>query len=196
MGKGGQKSQEQGRKISLEELAAHRTPTDAWLSYQGKVYDVSNWETHPGGSVIFTHAGDDCTDIFAAFHPVSAHKSLQKFEIGSLDESVIPQGLYANKRVPQEQKEFEQAYRTLRSKLVAMGMFNSSPAYYVYKFTSTVMLLVVSVLCATQSEAFGKPHIHIYTHTCTHIPIPILIQCPLNPLNPYIEPTLNTYNAY
>mmetsp|Transcript_9633 Transcript_9633/g.21365 ORF Transcript_9633/g.21365 Transcript_9633/m.21365 type:complete len:463 (+) Transcript_9633:61-1449(+) len=155
MGKGGQKSQEQGRKISLEELAAHRTPTDAWLSYQGKVYDVSNWETHPGGSVIFTHAGDDCTDIFAAFHPVSAHKSLQKFEIGSLDESVIPQGLYANKRVPQEQKEFEQAYRTLRSKLVAMGMFNSSPAYYVYKFTSTVMLLVVSVLCATQSEAFA-----------------------------------------
>ena len=34
-----------------------------------QVYDVSDWHEHPGGNVIFTHAGDDCTDIFAAFHP-------------------------------------------------------------------------------------------------------------------------------
>ena len=30
----------------------------AGLAYKGKVYDVSNWVDHPGGSVIFTHAGD------------------------------------------------------------------------------------------------------------------------------------------
>ena len=40
--------QQQARKITLEELAKHRTPNDAWLSYRGKVYDVSNWEDHPG----------------------------------------------------------------------------------------------------------------------------------------------------
>ncbi|KAJ1428902.1 fatty acid desaturase [Ochromonadaceae sp. CCMP2298] len=155
MGKGGESAVPKGRAITLEELAAHRTPEDAWLSYQGKVYDVSNWEDHPGGSVIFTHAGDDCTDIFAAFHPVSAHKSLEKFEIGSLDESIIPSGLYTNKRAPQEQKDFEKAYRTLRSKLVAMGMFNANPVYYVYKFVSTVALLVVSVYLATQFQSFA-----------------------------------------
>lgn len=36
------------RKITLEELAKHRIPGDAWLSYRGKVYDVSKWDDHPG----------------------------------------------------------------------------------------------------------------------------------------------------
>ena len=36
------------RKITLEELSKHRTPEDAWVTYRGKVYDVSNWEDHPG----------------------------------------------------------------------------------------------------------------------------------------------------
>jgi cytochrome b involved in lipid metabolism len=56
MGKGGENSVQANeassankvKKISLEELARHRTPNDAWVSYKGKVYDVSNWETHPG----------------------------------------------------------------------------------------------------------------------------------------------------
>ena len=64
------------RKISLEELSSHNTPVDAWMSYKGRVYDVSNWGSHPGGKVIFTHAGHDFTDIFAAFHSASAIKNL------------------------------------------------------------------------------------------------------------------------
>ena len=62
------------------------------MSFEGKVYDVSNWEEHPGGSAIFTHAGEDFTDIFAAFHPPSARNLLDKYQIGVLDESVLPQG--------------------------------------------------------------------------------------------------------
>jgi len=72
MGKGGDKVQ--SNKISLEELSKHRTPQDgtyihkscsfyisliysillfinnliAWVSYRNKVYDVSNWNDHPG----------------------------------------------------------------------------------------------------------------------------------------------------
>ncbi len=38
--------------------------------------------------MILTHAGDDCTDIFAAFHPIGAMKELQKFEIGIFDDTV------------------------------------------------------------------------------------------------------------
>ena len=82
MGKGGEKPEStKGRKITLEELSAHRTPEDgkseigaacplcanviailmhiiylsppiAWLSYQGKVYDVSNWADHPGNATV------------------------------------------------------------------------------------------------------------------------------------------------
>ena len=51
------------KKITLEELSEHRTQDNAWISYRGKVYDVSGYNDHPGGSVIFTHAGDDATDI-------------------------------------------------------------------------------------------------------------------------------------
>jgi len=105
--------------------------------------------------VIFTHAGDDMTDIFAAFHPPSALTELQKYEIGDLDESVIPGGLYANKRVPKEQKEFEAAYRDLRAKLISMGMFKASFLYYVYKVMSNLALLATSVYCATMSKSFG-----------------------------------------
>lgn len=156
MGKGGQQNVTKAaatRKISLEELSQHRTPGDAWLAYKGKVFDVSGWEDHPGGSVIFTHAGDDCTDIFAAFHPVSALESLKTFEIGVLDESIIPSGLYANKLKPEKQKEFERSYRTLRSKLVAMGMFNASPLYYTYKVLSNLALLAIAIYLAVSTDS-------------------------------------------
>mmetsp|Transcript_7129 Transcript_7129/g.15596 ORF Transcript_7129/g.15596 Transcript_7129/m.15596 type:complete len:464 (-) Transcript_7129:101-1492(-) len=154
MGKGGEKLEvKKGRKISLEELSAHRTPNDAWLAYQGKVYDVSGWEDHPGGSVIFTHAGDDCTDIFAAFHPISAVKDMERFEIGEVDETIIPTALFANKLKPEKQKEFEKAYRTLRAKLFAAGLFNASPAYYVYKVSSNLLLLAASIFCAVVSDS-------------------------------------------
>ena len=115
----------------------------AWLAYKGKVYDVSGWEDHPGGSVIFTHAGDDCTDVFGAFHPASALKDLSRFEIGVLDES----------RIPQKQKDFERAYRELRAKLIAMGLFNASPLYYVYKVLTNLAILATSVFLAVSFDS-------------------------------------------
>lgn len=73
MGKGGEAAQTEksARQITIEELTQHRTPNDgkflqfefffladfyhkllhsyiAWLAYKGRVYDVSNWEDHPG----------------------------------------------------------------------------------------------------------------------------------------------------
>lgn len=78
-------------------------------------FDVSQ---HPGGHVIFTHAGDDFTDIFAAFHPASAYAALDPFLIGYLESSCVM-------KKPKAQQEFEAAYRELRSKLVMMGMFKA-----------------------------------------------------------------------
>ena len=50
MGGGAENAQKasQIKKITLEELSKHRVPTDCWMSYRGKVYNVSNWEDHPG----------------------------------------------------------------------------------------------------------------------------------------------------
>lgn len=153
MGKGGESSRAEkaSRKISVEELSKHRTMDDAWMSYKGKVYDVSRWYDHPGGSVIFTHAGDDCTDIFAAFHPPSAFTDLAKFEIGVLDESIVTN---ANKLKPEKQKQFEQAYRDLRTKMIQMGLFNASPLYYTYKITSNLLLLAASIYLVVNFESF------------------------------------------
>lgn len=50
-----------------------------------QVYDVSKFaEQHPGGEVIYTHAGRDGTDIFTTFHASTTWKTLQDFYIGDL----------------------------------------------------------------------------------------------------------------
>lgn len=96
--------------------------------------------------MIFTHAGDDCTDIFTAFHPATALKDLQSFEIGTLDETIEVK--------TQKQKDFEKSYRELRAKILSMGLFNASYTYYVYKVLSNLSLLAVSIICATQFKSF------------------------------------------
>lgn len=158
MGKGGEASQASEkplRKITIEELTKHRFPNDAWLAYKGRVYDVSNWEDHPGGSVIFTHAGDDCTDIFAAFHPLTAVKDMQKYEIGVLEEKIVDNIEKTTTLIKtQKQKDFEKAYRELRNKLITMGMFNASYSYYAFKVTSNLAILALSVFLATQFKSF------------------------------------------
>jgi cytochrome b involved in lipid metabolism len=47
-----------------------------------QVYDVSKWSGHPGGRVIFTHAGQDATGAFVGFHSGAAHAALEDFYIG------------------------------------------------------------------------------------------------------------------
>ena len=76
MGKGGQRppAAKDGMVASehaWKEITQHRTPDDAWLMINNKVYDVSGWHDHPGGDVLFTSAGDDATDTFALFHASS-----------------------------------------------------------------------------------------------------------------------------
>ncbi|KAG5175371.1 delta-6 fatty acid desaturase [Tribonema minus] len=137
-----------GRPITMEEVRQHTTPEDAWMVYQNKVYDVSGWHDHPGGHVIFTHAGDDATDIFAAFHPPSAYKTMEPYCIGDLDKASV-------ERKPAAQRDFERAYRDLRGKLVVAGMFNSSKAYYVWKCSSNLAIWAAGCLCVILSDSFA-----------------------------------------
>eukprot|EP00529_Nitzschia_sp_RCC80_P022284 CAMPEP_0113457090 /NCGR_PEP_ID=MMETSP0014_2-20120614/9226_1 /TAXON_ID=2857 /ORGANISM="Nitzschia sp." /LENGTH=481 /DNA_ID=CAMNT_0000348569 /DNA_START=149 /DNA_END=1594 /DNA_ORIENTATION=- /assembly_acc=CAM_ASM_000159 len=114
------------KKFTWAEVQKHNTPSDAWIVYHNKVYDVSDWHEHPGGAVVFTHAGDDATDIFAAFHAPGSQQMMKKFLIGDLIiESV--------EHKDDHQRDFEKAYRDLRAKLVMMGMFKSNIWFYVYK---------------------------------------------------------------
>lgn len=131
--------------ISVEEVSKHRTPDDAWVICKNKVYDISDWKNHPGGSVVFTHAGDDMTDAFAAFHPESAQTWLDKFYIGEVDQASVTK--------PKKQLDFEQAYRDLRTKLIEAGMFEASLAYYAFKIAFNVGMWALAVACVRMSNS-------------------------------------------
>lgn len=155
MGKGGDaKIGAKGKEVAKytwSEVKKHSHPADAWMVHKDKVYDVSDWHEHPGGGVIFTHAGDDMTDIFAAFHAAGSHNMLRKFFIGDL----IPESVEGK---DQHQRDFEQAYRDLRSKLVMMGMFKSSWGFYVYKQLTNITMWASAMAMMYCSE---KTWVHI-----------------------------------
>ena len=73
--------------FSRLEVAKHNTTEDCWIIIQTKVYDVTKYLTrHPGGDILFQHAGTDCTTHFVqAAHSTNAIKILNKFEIGKLN---------------------------------------------------------------------------------------------------------------
>lgn len=148
MGKGGDKSAvapAAPTKVSWTDVQKHRTPEDAWVVHNNKVYDVSNWHEHPGGAVIFTHAGDDITDIFAAFHAAGSHNMIKSFYIGDLDMATLPKD--------KKQLAFEKGYRELRSQLVMMGMFKSNGWFYLYKCISTQALWAAALAMVYFSES-------------------------------------------
>jgi len=54
---------------TFEEVQKHNTKTSAWLVIDNGVYDVTKFaKYHPGGSILFTRAGNDATDAYHAFH--------------------------------------------------------------------------------------------------------------------------------
>lgn len=155
------------RVISWQEVAKHRTTQDCWMVYREKVYDVSNWHDHPGGDVIFTHGGDDFTDIFAAFHGNGAAKSLVRFQIGKVEKNASRDG--GDK--PAKQVAFEAGYRKLRAELIRDGMFNASLGYYAMKQLTQLALLGVVVGCVTLSDStavhlFGATLLGLFFQQC------------------------------
>jgi cytochrome b involved in lipid metabolism len=84
------------RKISLAELATHKSQFDAWTAYKGKVYNITQYIAyHPGGAkTLMSGAGMDCTAQFNKFHAwVNAESMLSKCLIGVLmsEEAPIPE---------------------------------------------------------------------------------------------------------
>ena len=75
-------------KITMEEVAAHNTPSDCWSAINGKVYNLTEWiDRHPGGAVIITSlCGQDGTARFMAQHQGKAgpETQLAQLQIGTL----------------------------------------------------------------------------------------------------------------
>ncbi|TQN70641.1 Cytochrome b5, partial [Colletotrichum shisoi] len=82
-------------QFSQGELARHHDVGDLWVSIRGKVYNLSGYvDDHPGGvEVLKDVAGSDGTESFEYVgHSEDAYKTLQRFQIGVLEDHTINEG--------------------------------------------------------------------------------------------------------
>lgn len=66
--------------FSRSDVRKHCRREDCWIIIEGVVYDVTEYlSRHPGGSsILLSHAGRDCTDIFNTIHPWVNYKVILK----------------------------------------------------------------------------------------------------------------------
>jgi len=74
-------------KITVSELAQHKSLNDCWTAINGRVYNITSYiPYHPGGAPqLMKGAGVDSTELFKKFHPwVNLDSMLAKFIVGTL----------------------------------------------------------------------------------------------------------------
>ncbi|POW18819.1 hypothetical protein PSHT_05408 [Puccinia striiformis] len=86
-----EKQRSQPLRIFLaEDLTKHNSSNDCWVSYQGKVYNISSFlPDHPGGDgLLLQYAGKDIEEAMENpdehIHSSSAYEMLREFQIGIL----------------------------------------------------------------------------------------------------------------
>uniref|UniRef100_A0A0G4G3E6 Cytochrome b5 heme-binding domain-containing protein n=1 Tax=Chromera velia CCMP2878 TaxID=1169474 RepID=A0A0G4G3E6_9ALVE len=90
-------------KIPWEEVRKHNKGEDAWVVYEGKVYDVTQYlDFHPGGrKILLATAGKDCTDLFRKYHAwINGHSILGGVYLGKVDGSQKSGGSMGNSLKP------------------------------------------------------------------------------------------------
>ncbi|KAK8969837.1 Delta(8)-fatty-acid desaturase [Platanthera guangdongensis] len=135
---------DQRRYISSEELAKHSSPSDLWISIQGKVYNVTDWvKHHPGGDIpLFDFAGQDATDAFLAFHPASAWKKLDAFFAGYY---------LSDHRVSEVSKD----YRRLVSDFTKLGLYEDKGHCALFTILSMFALFPIAVYFTTTASSWA-----------------------------------------
>ncbi|KAF2670953.1 delta-5 fatty acid desaturase [Microthyrium microscopicum] len=86
-------SQKSIRTITIEEVEAANTERKPWVAIRGKVYDLTNLlDKHPGGQeMLLLAAGRDATAMYESMHTDKNTKVLNKYVIGNLKKSNMPQ---------------------------------------------------------------------------------------------------------
>eukprot|EP00850_Spirogloea_muscicola_P022109 SM000277S10344 [mRNA] locus=s277:76424:78965:- [translate_table: standard] len=119
-------------KYTMEEVSQHNSPEDCWIVVKDRVLNVSGFgEMHPGGDVLYTHAGKLATDVFAVFHTSSTWLLLRQFCIGEL---------VNDEPTPDLIKDF----RALRETLQKAQLFESSKLFYALTSLSNLAMLAAS----------------------------------------------------
>ncbi|KAA8494431.1 Acyl-lipid (9-3)-desaturase [Porphyridium purpureum] len=136
------------RVVTRKELAGHASRESVWIAVNGRVYDVTGFENvHPGGEIILTAAGQDATDVFAAFHTPATWKMMPQFLVGNLEEDALSAkpSKQLNGHSPHE---YQADIRKMRAELVKLRAFDSNKFFYLFKFLSTSAICALSVVMA------------------------------------------------
>ena len=88
----------------------------------------------------FTHAGQDATDVFSAFHPVAIYNWLPWFYVGDLVKDSNSTSADAEKEV-----DYRRDITAMKSELMKAHAFESSKLYYLFKVASDVAILGVAI---------------------------------------------------
>ena len=74
------------KSFTAAEVSKHNKPDDLWIIVDGKVYDVSHFDDHPGTKDVFIeNAGKDATTNFESQdHSASAKKQMKQYLVGDL----------------------------------------------------------------------------------------------------------------
>uniref|UniRef100_A0A6U4G8Y8 Cytochrome b5 heme-binding domain-containing protein n=1 Tax=Phaeomonas parva TaxID=124430 RepID=A0A6U4G8Y8_9STRA len=81
----------QAKRYTFDDMRAHATRGDAWITIHGKVYDVTEFaKRHPGGDIIYQGLAIDSTVLFETHHNMipnmdRLHATMKKYYIGELD---------------------------------------------------------------------------------------------------------------
>jgi hypothetical protein len=98
--------------FTSQEVEQHNKSDDVWLIVRDAIYDVSKFvDRHPGGDLILLQKGRDVTSMFESLHPSAAHKTLEKYKIGSVTPGSVRSTITFP---PAEQRNF---YPTLKTRV-------------------------------------------------------------------------------
>jgi delta8-fatty-acid desaturase len=103
-----------------DEVKAKVAAGRLWVIIDSGVYDLTGFAArHPGGELALQHsAGQQVGDLFAEYHPASTYTLLPSLQVGRLAApSEGPSDLAADRRA-------------LRQQLLAEGLFESRPLYF------------------------------------------------------------------
>ncbi|GAA6060455.1 hypothetical protein JCM10212_000883 [Sporobolomyces blumeae] len=93
-----QRATKRNRIYTAEDVEAHSSASDCWVTYRGKVYDVTRFlEDHPGGDeLILSYAGKDVEEVMddpmEHSHSDSAYSVLDEYQVGR----VVPGEMITN----------------------------------------------------------------------------------------------------
>ncbi|KAJ3210411.1 fatty acid alpha-hydroxylase [Entophlyctis luteolus] len=135
--------------FSAAQVQEHRTAKSVWITYKGKVYDVTNFiSDHPGGAdLILQHGGTDVEEIMkdndSHRHSEAAYEMLQEYCIGVLDN--------INDAISSLSKTTEEV-----QKGVALGYAKKSD-----KFIDTNRPMLAQVFYAKWTKDFYVEQVHL-----------------------------------